>query len=582
MERGQAYMSSSIDSVILDFTKQDDAKQQLICDITKWFIDHIWSYTITGFETFFTQEKNVKDKLWVKNQLKEAKLPTVFGLIKDVFKTGLEGKYDYFYAEEHPGGKVTDSPNFLRLSSQSYTDDLICGQMDGIKGTGGDNLWRMSDAGYHLSEIMKDYLQAFSKAYRILNGLDSSPNFIHTMSDWMSDSNFEDSIHLLDTIDVAKDADEWGQKLKGYFISASLAANKCYMKCQTQMNPREVVSRCQDKAFPKQRFCPAEAPDTLCQLNCYTMIDAGNHEKPFIGLGNLEKHGFNSADVMKDSWEEYMQTSNAQRKPEVDISSGKQAELNPGKPRLILSTSVSRTNIISDQPLKSKNYPCYTGGWQGLEVESFMDRQGMGRGSPDFGDPKKKNPRAWEVLQNHCPEVNYTFPFPSICRPLTLHQETRKMKPLTRYFNMICGLRLVWPGKSLKEGLIHNQVLTPDYEGKNDDGCASLRAKTKDLDERTANVLFCMGSYPEAEEIFEHERKSVYTDYNDPLHRGTGLYKLENHELYCRRFLAKLPISYKIKFGLLNDEWSASEDDAKTGPDAESIGTSSENRAGGN
>ncbi|RAL62169.1 hypothetical protein DID88_002653 [Monilinia fructigena] len=507
LERGQAYLSSSINSIILDFTKQDDAKAQLICDIANWFIGQIWSKTITGFETFFGQEQ-YSEKNWLK-YLKKWKLSVVSGLLKEIFETGLKNKYDYIYAEEHPGGQVTDSPNFLRLSSQSYTDDLICGQIDGIKGTGGDNLWRMADSGYHLSEIMKSYLQNLSKVYRILNGLESSPDFIYTMSDWMANSNFEDNIHSLDTINIAKDADEWGQKLKGYFISAALAANKCYMKCQSGMNPREVVSRCRYEAFAKHRYCPAEAPDTMCQVNCYTMMDAGNHEKPLIGLEKLQKHGFNSTEVMESSWAQYIKTSNRERKPELTVESGKDAKLNPEKPSLILSTSVSRTNIISDEPAKSKNFPCYTGGWQGLEVESFMDRQGLGRGSPDFGDPKKKNPRAWEVLQNHCPE------------------EARSMPPLTRYFNMICGLRLYWPGKSLRTGLIHNQVLTPDYEGKNDDRCDALRAKTEALDERTANVRFCLGSYPEAEEIFAHERPSVYTDYNDPLHRGNWLVLLE-------------------------------------------------------
>ncbi|QSZ32352.1 hypothetical protein DSL72_001926 [Monilinia vaccinii-corymbosi] len=559
LKLGQAYVASSITSIILDFTKQEDAKTILMCDIKTWFIDQIWKRSMTIIDTGASQVKDKKTQ----EQLGKIKVTLLLDVAKDIVGFGLQHHYGYAYYEGHPGSDVTASPDFLRLASQGYTSDLYCGQMDGIKGTAGDNLWRMSDAGYHLGEIMTDYVKKVDGAYRTLNGLESNPNFPRKMSDWMENSNFEDTIHRLDDFNVGQVAEDWGKQLKGYLIGAALTANKCYMKCQSHLMPSDVRYKCEYEDFQNERFCPAERPDTVCQINCYTMLDSGNHEKPLIGLGKLQKHGFNSKDMMKNSWEHYLQYTNGQRRPQLEIESGQEFKFNGGNSTLMLSVSVSRTNIIADNPLKSKNFPCFSGDWHGQEVEAFMNRQGMGRNSTDWGEPIKGNPRAWEVFQHHCPE------------------ETRTMAPLTRYLNLICGLRLHWPGKSRRDWHPHNMILKPDHDHKNDDRCASLRAKVQDMDENTANTLFCLKEWPEAVEIFRHERFMVYTDYNLHSHRGSGFRFLYSHKINCRWYLRNTPRSFTLDAKYLGRDWSATHNYTKmTGPEADFTGTSLEKEEG--
>lgn len=390
-------------------------KAVLFCSIKKWFIGQIIdaSFTVLGIGLGKVPDYSMVPAgsqqvpgINHNKKVADAGITIWMGIIKNAVQefAPLGLGYEYPYWEKHPEHNPDDPDDFLRLLSLTHTNDLYCGTMDGITGTGADSMIRLSDSKFHLSQIMRGYLKSISQSVRSLNGLESSKNSMK-MSEWMMDANYEDAIHRLDDVDISRNADDFRRKLEGYFISAVWASNKCYMKCQSGMNPDHVTARCKDEKFAKERMCPFDALDTLCQVNCYTMIHSRNHEKPLIGLGNLEKHGFTIEEVKDDSWEQYKKLSNTQRKPQLDLESGDEFQFNMGKSALTLSVSVSKANVISDKPLKSKNFPCFSGDWRGLETEEFMNRLSMGAGSQDWGEPQKGNPRAWEIFQSQCPEV---------------------------------------------------------------------------------------------------------------------------------------------------------------------------------
>ncbi|KAJ8058970.1 hypothetical protein OCU04_011954 [Sclerotinia nivalis] len=529
LARAQDFVLARIDSIIFDFTKQDNQDTILKCEIKKWFINLIYQYTGKalrfGLSKFVALEADLDPKYHNLNPpswktLNQADPFMYTEFVKQLLDFTLPMEHTVGKGKKHPdGNEGASSIDFLRLTSERYTSDLYCGHMDGIAGTGSDNMARISDASFHISEIMKQYMQNLSDVFRALNGFTDVQGTGKTMSDWMFNADYETIISGLDSIDIAKEAQNFSQKLSGYFISASWASNKCYMKCQTDINRGTVKKRCYAKKFASERFCPEEQPDTLCQVNCYTMMDSGNHEKQLIGLDKLSKHGFNIEDVKRNSWE-YSRELKKLHKPQLDFVNGKEFTFNGERSAITLSVSTSKSNRIADKPRKSTNFPCFSGqDYRGMDTEAHLTNLGMGFGSTDWGEETKANPRAWEMFQHHCPE------------------QTRKMAPLTRYLNIICGQRLLFPEKTWQDGLVHRRVMKPDIEGKNREVCQSLREKTEDMDENTANYLFCSGRWPESAKIFSNEKGWVYTDWNSRWHRGSGLRFMLSHKYRCMIYM---------------------------------------------
>ncbi|CAD6446010.1 e2d4624d-ae6a-4e5b-abfe-3d30f284277c [Sclerotinia trifoliorum] len=529
LARAQDFVLARIDSIIYDFTKQDNEDTILKCEIKKWFINMIYQYTGKalrfGMSRFVQAEegKEIKDAglnppSWKKLSKADPFMFTEF--LKQLLDFTLPMEHTVGKAIKHPQGNEGESSiDFLRLTSERYTSDLYCGHMDGIAGTGSDNMVRIADASFHISEIMKQYIQNLSDVFRALNGFTDVQGTGKTMSDWMFNADYEAIISRLDSIDIAKEAQSFSQKLSGYFISAAWASNKCYMKCQTELNRGTVKKRCHAKKFASERFCPEDYPDTLCQVNCYTMMDSGNHEKQLIGLDKLSKHGFDIEDIKKTSWE-YSRELKKLHKPQLDYVNGKEFTFNGDRSAITLSVSTSKSNRIADKPRRSRNFPCFSGqDYRGMDTESHLTNLGMGFGSTDWGEETKANPRAWEMFQHHCPE------------------QTRKMAPLTRYLNIICGQRLLFPEKTWQDGLVHRRVMKPDIEGKNREVCQTLREKTENMDENTANYLFCSGRWPESSKIFSNEKGWVYTDWNSRWHRGSGLKFMLSHKYRCMIYM---------------------------------------------
>ena len=125
--------------------------------------------------------------------------------------------------------------------------------------------------------------------------------------------------------------------------------------------------------------------------------------------------------------------------------------------------------------------------------------------------------------------------------------------------NVVCGQHLRWPDKSVQDGLVHRRHLQPDLHGENDAICSGLREKTADMDEDTANYLFCTANWNETKEIFQNERWWIYTDWNVPSHRGSGLKFMYSHKIRCRQFLRKLPKGFKLDQKIV-DMWVGGDD----------------------
>ncbi|ESZ93884.1 hypothetical protein SBOR_5742 [Sclerotinia borealis F-4128] len=531
-----AYVIPRIDSIISRFTKQDDPTAILYCQLKTWAIQLSWgiSMDFIGMGFGFIPAGQAASTVAKMADMAMRNVPKYIEGLKYHIEFGLPIANGILKAKKHPVGNEGGSVDFLRLK-ESYTSDLWCGQMDGITGTGADTPTRISDTGFHLSAIFMEYLATLSDAYRSLNGLRPDVPGSHKMSEWMYSADYEDTIHRLETFDIAKEAKSWGQRLEGYLISAAWASNKCYMKCQINMDPETVLEKCHAPESAEMRYCPADEPTTLCQYSCWTMMNNGNHEKGLIGQDSLEMFGFSTAELGQNSWEHYKELRNNYFKPELDLENGKEFTFNMGKSALTLSVSSSDTNIVADNPLKkSKNFPCFSGrDYRGLDTEAFMYRLGMGPGHTDWGEATKGKPRAWETFQHRCPE------------------ETLEMKPVTRYLNLICGLHLSWPDKTDKKTkLLHHRIMKPDIHGDNLEICQSLRAKTADMNEETANYLFCTAGWEEAQKIFARERNWVYTDFNAHWHMGSGRKTIYSHQVRCQQYVKNLPADFKV-----DDKW---------------------------
>ncbi|TGO28077.1 hypothetical protein BPAE_0032g00200 [Botrytis paeoniae] len=516
LKRAQDFVLPRIDTIIGDFTKQGNSDAILKCKIKTFFIDMIYQFSTKFLRMSLAKLVKIEGSgggPWTSfNKLDPFQYGT---LLKQILDFALPMEHAYKYKKFGAGNDGENSENFLRLTSMTYTSDLYCGHIDGQAADGSDTGSRISDSKYHMSEIMKQYIKNISDVFRALNGFGEA-HFDQKMSDWMFNANYEEIVHRLDRVDISEEAQNFSHTLSGYFISASWASNKCYMKCQPKMFRPHVQKKCHDEKFAADRFCPDDAPDTLCQVNCYTMLDSGNHEKKLIGLEQLGKHGFDIENVKRDSWENYKELKRL-KKPQIDYVNGKEFTFGAdNKSALVLSVSVSSTNRISDKPVRSTNFPCFSGqDYRGLDTEQHLINMNMGFGSTDWGGGKKGNARAWEMFQQQCPE------------------QTRKMPPLTRYLNIICGQRLKWPERTARDGLVHRRVMQPDIEGKNFETCKTLREKTEDMDEETANHLFCNGYWPESSKIFGNEKPWIYTDWNARWHRGSGLKFMYNHKLRC-------------------------------------------------
>ncbi|TGO63484.1 hypothetical protein BOTNAR_0099g00110 [Botryotinia narcissicola] len=516
IKRAQDFVLPRIDTIIVDFTKQGNSEAILKCKLKTFFIDLLYQFS----EKFLMMSlaKLVKIEgdaggLWTSfNKLEPFQ---VASLLKQILDFTLPMEHDFKYKKFGAGNDVETPFDFLRLTSMTYTSDLYCGHMDGLAADGIDTGTRISDSKYHMSEIMKHYIKNISDVFKALNGFGET-HLDQKMSDWMFNANYEEIIHRLDRVDISEEAQNFSHTISGYFIAAGWASNKFYMKCQPKMFRQNVQKRCYEAQFAADRFCPEDAPDTLCQVNCYTMLDSGNHEKKLIGIEKLSKHGFDIENVKRDSWNNYKELNRLKR-PQIDYVNGKEFTFGAeNRSALVLSVSLSATNKISDKPTKSWNFPCFSGqDWRGLDTERHLINMNMGFGSTDWGGGGKGKARAWEMFQQQCPE------------------QTRKMPPLTRYLNIICGQRLKWPERTWKDGLVHRRVMQPDVEGKNFETCRTLRQKTEDMDEETANHLFCHGYWPESSKVFSNEKSWVYTDWNARWHRGSGLKFMYNHNLRC-------------------------------------------------
>lgn len=150
------------------------------------------------------------------------------------------------------------------------------------------------------------------------------------------------------------------------------------------------------------------------------------------------------------------------------------------------------------------------------------------------------------------------------------------MAPFTRFLNLVCGLHLRWPDPV--DWHQKDLIMKPDLDNENQGVCSALRTRAKDLNEQTANIMFCSGTWPEAQHIFSTEGYRAYTDYGADEHRYTGLRYMLNHKDRCAYYLKHLPKSFQVDSKLLSIDGNVSNTNISmiTGPDADFTGSALE------
>ncbi|PQE06028.1 hypothetical protein CJF30_00004988 [Rutstroemia sp. NJR-2017a BBW] len=523
MDRTKSSLIARVDSIILDFTRQEESKSIIQCKIRMYLFELMWQVVTVAIDLGLKQLAPVDSKTFVdSNKFAEGvELVDVITFTDkwqfgNAIPSGKLGPNFYLghlkshtqtlateWAKYSPSmryGPTQKNADFLKLNIP-YTAGGFCGDLDGTAGTGGDNLWRMAEMRSHVVEIFDAYAQIVTSFHQCLNGQADCERM--RISSWMSNTDWEKTVEQLDHADPAAQASSWTQSLSGYLISVAWAANKCYMKCDSDLDPDLVIARCNEEQYKDIRFCPAEEPRTLCQANCWTMLRDYNHERELWGKNALGKYGLDMELVKQNSWKHYQLYKNDFGLLPLTYDNSS-AMLNLGDEGVTLTVSYNKANEIADKLESSKDFPCFSGDWTGSDTHAFMDRLSMGINSTDWGSNGKM--RAFETLRSICPAKAW------------------KMMPFTRYLNMMCGHRLYWPSTSAHDGLVHRRRLHPDTEGVNDANCTILYERAQGLSERQANWEFCTMMWPEADAIFEHERWWIYA--------GGGM--MESHWRACK------------------------------------------------
>ncbi|PQE15008.1 hypothetical protein CJF31_00007067 [Rutstroemia sp. NJR-2017a BVV2] len=529
MDRTKSSLVARVDSIILDFTRQEESKSIIQCKIRMYLFDLMWQVVTTALDlglkqlapvdvkSFATVSKlaDGANKLAISTETAKWKFGNAIpsGRMGPNFYLGHLKHHTQTLATEWASysssmryGPTQKNPDFLKLNIP-YTAGGFCGDLDGTAGTGGDNLWRMAEMRSHIVEIFDAYAKIVTSFHQCLNGQADCERM--RISSWMANTDWEKTVEQLDHADPATQASSWTQSLSGYLISVAWAANKCYMKCDSDVEPELAIQRCNEEEYKDIRFCPAEEPRTLCQANCWTMLKSGNHERELWGKKALGKYGLDMDLVKKNSWKHYQLYKNDFGLLPLTYDNSS-AMLNLGDEGVTLTVSYSKANEIADKLESSKDFPCFSGDWTGSDTHAFMDRLSMGINSTDWGSNGKM--RAFNTLQYICPKKAW------------------KMMPFTRYLNMMCGHRLWWPSWSAYDGLIHRRQLHPDTEGVNDATCAALYHRAQNLTERQANWEFCTAGWDEYNTIYNHERWWIYA--------GGGM--MESHHRACKWWVGSL------------------------------------------
>ncbi|KAM3068401.1 hypothetical protein ACMFMG_009537 [Clarireedia jacksonii] len=536
LDRTKSSLVARVDSIILDFTRQEEVKAVVQCKIRMYLFELMWQVVTLALDLGLKQLAPVDVKSFAVGKMVDGvnKLAVVtetadwkFGnaipseRLGPNFYLSFLKQHTQTLAEEwaplreaNKYGPQQTSKDFLKLNIP-YTPGGFCGDLDGTAGTGGNNLWRMAEMRSHVVDIFDAYAKIVTSFHHCLNGQDDCERM--RISSWMANTDWEKTVEQLDHADPATQASSWTQSLSGYLISAAWASNKCYLKCDPDVDPEEAIEKCNDEEYKDIRFCPAEEPKTLCQANCWTMLKNQNHERDLWGKNTLGKYGLDMNIVKKNSWKHYQMYKNDFGLLPLSYDNSS-ALLNLGDDGVTLTVSYNKANKIADKLSASRDFPCFSGDWTGSDTQAFMDRLSMGINSTDWGSNGKM--RAFNTLQKICPRKAWD------------------MMPFTRYLNMMCGHGLLWPSNSAYDGLVHRRRLHPDLEGINTPICASLYARAHNIHNETqANYEFCTAGWDEYNTIASHERWWIYA--------GGGM--MESHHQACKWWVAKLGTGEKAE-----------------------------------
>lgn len=224
MDRTKSSLVARVDSIILDFTRQDEIKSIIQCKIRSYLFELMWQVVTAAIDLGLKQLSPVEVKSFAVGKIADGanKLAVVTETTKWQFGNAIPparmGPNYYLghlkhhtqtlaewgsFMEPLKYGPQQGSADFLKLHT-SYTPGGFCGDLDGIAGTGADNLWRMAEMRSHVVEIFDTYAKVVTSFHQCLNGQSNCQRM--RISSWMANNDWEKTVDQLDHADPATQA----------------------------------------------------------------------------------------------------------------------------------------------------------------------------------------------------------------------------------------------------------------------------------------------------------------------------------------------------------------------------------------
>jgi hypothetical protein len=226
MDRTKSSLVARVDSIILDFTRQEETKSIIQCKIRMYLFELMWQVVTVALDLGLKQLAPVEVKNFVEAEkftegvdLIEVSTYTAKWQFGNAIPSGKLGPNFYLghlkqhtqtlatewskYSSSMRYGPTQKNADFLKLNIP-YTAGGFCGDLDGTAGTGGDNLWRMAEMRSHIVEIFDAYAQIVTSFHRCLNGQADCERM--RISSWMANTDWEKTVEQLDHADPATQA----------------------------------------------------------------------------------------------------------------------------------------------------------------------------------------------------------------------------------------------------------------------------------------------------------------------------------------------------------------------------------------
>jgi hypothetical protein len=225
MDRTKSSLVARVDSIILDFTRQDESKAILQCKIRMYLFDLMWQVVTTALDLGLKQLTPISTKSFAVNEVVDGVSRIVVTTEEAKWKFGnalpsnrLGPNFYLGHLKSHTQTLATEwasysssmrygpeqkSSDFLKLNIP-YTPGGFCGDLDGIAGTGGDNLWRMAEMRAHIVDIFDAYAKIVTSFHQCLNGQADCERM--RISSWMANTDWEKTVEQLDHADPAAQA----------------------------------------------------------------------------------------------------------------------------------------------------------------------------------------------------------------------------------------------------------------------------------------------------------------------------------------------------------------------------------------